>query len=245
MTLVVPILWAKRRDGKEELRDATIAKRPIDQTRGRPRTAGMGFLQDEQQRKCEVDSHTGSCYFLFMMARSSLPRITTAVTAGVLMTGGLAGCTLQSTPQPTTTVTETVTATPTPSPSPTVTPLASPPVLATVNAFGDSTGVIGFGTIAPTHIYQGGDPTGDVTNITWVNWGDANAFGVGTACYVDPGQDVAHCRPLQAIVLASNLGTCDGRPAYENVGWWFPSIAGNATHDEGNDIRDCLYPPGG
>ena len=175
-----------------------------------------------------------------MPARSSRLRLIFVVAACALLTSGLLGCTQQVATQPTATVTVTVT----PTPSVTASPTAPQPVLASVNAFGSPDGVEGFGTVEPSHIYQGGDPTGDVANITWDNWGSPTAIGFGTACYVGPGEDVAHCTLMAAEVIASNLGTCDGQPAYEDVGWFFPGVEGDANSAEGSDVAGCLYAAG-
>ncbi|MFE4470992.1 hypothetical protein ACFRFH_19450 [Leifsonia sp. NPDC056824] len=172
------------------------------------------------------------------------------VATGVLLISGLAACTPQPTApdaaQPTPTVTVTVTSTPEPTATPTATalPAGTEPVLATPSAFSSTEGVEGFGTAQPARIYQGGDPTGEVRGITWINWGDPTAYGYGTACYVGPNQGVADCRETPAVVIASNLGSCGGVPAYENVGWWFPGVEGDKNSAEGSDIRDCQYGAG-
>jgi hypothetical protein len=50
---------------------------------------------------------------------------------------------------------------------------------------------IGYGTVRPTRIFNGGDPTGEVTHIHWADWGSSQAIGEGDAEYVWPGTSVA------------------------------------------------------
>jgi hypothetical protein len=49
----------------------------------------------------------------------------------------------------------------------------------------------GFGEVRPATVFNGGDPTGLVTGITWSSWGGSTATGTGTSDYVGPGQYVA------------------------------------------------------
>lgn len=80
----------------------------------------------------------------------------------------------------------------------------------------------GYGLARPTTIFNGGDPTGRVTGIHWRSWGDARAIGTGQGWYVAPNKDVAHGQYARAKIVAFNLGTCHGRPAYNAVEWFFP-----------------------
>ncbi len=75
----------------------------------------------------------------------------------------------------------------------------------------------------PPEISLGGDPTGVVTGISWQSWGSAQATGTGTGTYVGPGQTAAQGSPEPADVVASDLGTCGGAPAYRQVTWYFPT----------------------
>jgi hypothetical protein len=66
----------------------------------------------------------------------------------------------------------------------------------------------GFGTVAPTEIYNGGVPSGDVKGIVWQDWGQSAATGQGLTSvyapeggyYPDPGaiqlraQGIGRCR---------------------------------------------------
>lgn len=80
----------------------------------------------------------------------------------------------------------------------------------------------GFGEVKPTKIFNGGDPTGLVTNVVWSSWGGTQATGTGTAEYVGPNQSVAQGTEESATVVAFDLGTCDGKYMYQAVEWYFP-----------------------
>jgi hypothetical protein len=130
-------------------------------------------------------------------APSSGPASTPAATASTVATP-----TTPATPQPTATGT---------APAPT---LGQP---AGVFAHGQ-----GFGQVEPAKIFNGGDPTGLVTHITWQSWGSRRAIGSGTAEYVGPNQSVATGKPKPATVVAFHLGSCDGKLMYQAVEWYFP-----------------------
>ena len=130
-------------------------------------------------------------------APSSVPASTPAATASTVATP-----TTPATPQPSATAT---------TPAPTLGQLAG------VFAQGQ-----GFGQVEPPKIFNGGDPTGLVTHITWQSWGGRRAVGSGTAEYVGPNQSVATGKPRPATVVAFHLGTCDGKLMYQAVEWYFP-----------------------
>src|SRR5580658_6778909 len=50
---------------------------------------------------------------------------------------------------------------------------------------------VGFGKVAPREVFNGGDPTGLVTAITWHGWGKKAAVGAGRGIYVAPNEPVA------------------------------------------------------
>jgi hypothetical protein len=130
-------------------------------------------------------------------APSTLPASTPAATASTVATPAT-----PVTPQPSATAT---------TPAPTLGQLAG------VFAPGQ-----GFGQVEPAKIFNGGDPTGLVTHITWQSWGSRRAIGSGTAEYVGPNQSVATGKPKPATVVAFHLGTCDGKLMYQAVEWYFP-----------------------
>jgi hypothetical protein len=80
----------------------------------------------------------------------------------------------------------------------------------------------GFGQARPAKIFNGGDPTGLVTQVTWTSWGGPQAIGSGTSEYVGPGQSVATGTAETATVVAFHLGHCHGTLMYRAVEWYFP-----------------------
>jgi hypothetical protein len=85
-----------------------------------------------------------------------------------------------------------------------------------------SHGAVGFGKVRPKEVYNGGDPTGLVTSITWHNWGQARAVGTGRSDYVAPNQSVAAGTTEPVRIVAFDLGSCDGHYMYAAVEWYFP-----------------------
>jgi hypothetical protein len=141
-----------------------------------------------------------------------------------------------STPTPSATATATA-------PPPTIAPPASPTPRvgvattssptgpasgpsAAVPTLGQPTGVFahsqGFGQVKPAKIFNGGDPTGLVTQVVWRSWGGAKAIATGISDYVGPNQTVAEGRQEPVTVVAFSLGICHGRLMYQAVEWYFP-----------------------
>ncbi len=75
--------------------------------------------------------------------------------------------------------------------------------------------VRGYGTVRPARVFNGGDPTGDIWDITWSSWGGEQATGAGTSYWVPPGAGVAGSVKEPATIVAYNLGTCDGQLMYQ------------------------------
>jgi hypothetical protein len=140
------------------------------------------------------------------------PTVTVTATAASA-TAGHGSATATSTPAP---------ATPAPS-APAASASATP---AAVPVLGQLAGVFGrgagFGQVRPPRIFNGGDPTGLVTDIAWKSWGGARAVGTGTSDYVRPSQPVAAGAEEPVTVVAFSLGTCDGKLMYRAVEWYFP-----------------------
>jgi hypothetical protein len=107
-----------------------------------------------------------------------------------------------------------------PSPPPTPPPAAAPTLGQPAGDFAH--GSSGFGQVKPAKIFNGGDPTGLVTNVVWSSWGGAQATATGSSEYVGPNQSVAQGTQETATVVAFNLGTCDGKLMYQAVEWYFP-----------------------
>jgi hypothetical protein len=127
-------------------------------------------------------------------------------------------------------------------PTPSATATGPAPVL------GQLTGVFaqgqGFGQVEPPKIFNGGDPTGLVTHITWQSWGSRRAIGSGTAEYVGPNQSVATGKQKPATVVAFHLGTCDGKLMYQAVEWYFPGQGQSFDPTHYENICTGSYVPG-
>jgi hypothetical protein len=99
----------------------------------------------------------------------------------------------------------------------------------------------GFGEVRPATVFNGGDPTGLVTHITWSSWGDSTATGTGTSDYVGPGQSVATGTQEAVTIAAFHLGTCDGKLMYQAVEWYFPQHGQNFDPSRYEDICTGTY----
>lgn len=131
-------------------------------------------------------------------------------------------------------------------PSTPVTPVATAP--AAVPVLGRLAGVFaqgqGFGQVKPAKIFNGGDPTGLVTKITWSSWGGAQAVGAGMSDYVGPGQSVATGKQKPVTVIAFKLGTCHGTLMYKAVEWYFPKEGQSFSPGRYENICAGTYVPG-
>lgn len=76
----------------------------------------------------------------------------------------------------------------------------------------------------------------------WQSWGGATATGTGTSTYVAPGQSVAQGSQQTATVVASDLGTCAGAAAYQQVKWYFPSEGETLASGGNSTIDTCTGP---
>jgi hypothetical protein len=155
-------------------------------------------------------------------ARQPVAGPTAAATAATTATASATG---PVTPAATTSpITPAATTSPTSATSPAAkTSSVSPPPLPTLGRLaGLFARGAGFGQVKPARIFNGGDPTGLVTQIVWGSWGGAHADGTGKSEYVGPGQSVATGTEERASIVAFNLGTCDGKPMYQAVEWYFP-----------------------
>lgn len=90
-------------------------------------------------------------------------------------------------------------------------PLAGSVVLGG-EVYGAPTGE-GWGTPHPSFIYNGGDASGSIDDVTWSSWGGAVAHGRGRHPIFKPrGGYYRH--PVVALLKATDLGRCEGRAAY-------------------------------
>jgi hypothetical protein len=169
----------------------------------------------------------------------------------------LAGCTTaqpQSSaaqaPAPTVTITVTTTAEP-PSPTAQGTPAAASPAATAAGTslpvLGQPAGVFahgeGFGQAQPARIFNGGDPTGLVTQIVWKSWGGARAVATGVSEWAGAGQSVATGTPEPVRVVAFHLGSCGGQLMYQAVEWYFPQHGQAFTPGRYENICTGSYVP--
>ena len=75
---------------------------------------------------------------------------------------------------------------------------------------------MGFGKVAPAYISLSSLCANTVTKITWKGWGGPVATGRGIACQSAGALDRGE--PERTVTfVASNLGTCGGKPAYRTL----------------------------
>ena len=173
------------------------------------------------------------CHLAGAAVRSSAVRAGAAIalTGLAVLAGGCSSAAppaAGSSPSPTVTPSATAVSQPTVSPgtatvpastSPSATPAAAPTL---GQLAGDFAHGQGFGQVKPAKIFNGGDPTGLVTNVVWSSWGGTQATATGTAEYVGPNQSVASGTEESATVVAFDPGTCDGKYMYQAIEWYFP-----------------------
>jgi hypothetical protein len=71
----------------------------------------------------------------------------------------------------------------------------------------------GFGTAEPSEIFNGGDPSGLVTQIKWTGWGNPTAIGHGLNPIFKPHGGY-YRKPARIELRATALGKCGSRRAY-------------------------------
>jgi hypothetical protein len=118
-------------------------------------------------------------------------------------------------------------------------PSTSRPVLGQLT--GDFAHGQGFGKVRPTTVFNGGDPTGLVTSITWSSWGGSTATGTGTSDYVGPNQTVAGGTQEKVTIVAFDLGTCGGKLMYRAVEWYFPQHGQSFNPSQYEDVCTGSY----
>lgn len=101
----------------------------------------------------------------------------------------------------------------------------------------------GFGQVEPSRIFNGGDPTGLVTDVVWKSWGGPTATGTGTSDYVGPDQTVATGTEEPTTVVAFDLGNCAGTLMYRAVEWYFPQHGMTFHPDRYEDVCTGTYVP--
>jgi hypothetical protein len=80
----------------------------------------------------------------------------------------------------------------------------------------------GWGSARPARVFNGGDPSGLVTEIHWTSWGSSTAVGYGLNSIFKPGGGY-YSRPVIVELRAQALGHCGSRPAYTQLAIRGPS----------------------
>lgn len=106
-----------------------------------------------------------------------------------------------------------------------------------------SSDAVGFGSVEPAEIFNGGDPTGLVTHIVWHSWGGPDASGTGRSDYVGPGRSVADGQEESVTVVAFELGQCGGAFMYEAVEWYFAQHGQSFDPNRYEDVCHGTYVP--
>jgi hypothetical protein len=71
----------------------------------------------------------------------------------------------------------------------------------------------GFGAPHPELIYNGGDASGSIAEVHWSDWGGPVAHGRGRHPIFRP-RGGYYRKPVVALLKATDLGRCEGHPAY-------------------------------
>jgi hypothetical protein len=74
----------------------------------------------------------------------------------------------------------------------------------------------GFGSAEPSKIFNGGDPSGSVTEIKWSGWGNPSAIGYGLNPIFKPGGGYFR-KPARIELRATDLGKCGATAAYTRL----------------------------
>jgi len=83
----------------------------------------------------------------------------------------------------------------------------------------------GFGTAEPSEIFNGGDPSGSVSRITWSGWGNPSAIGHGLNPIFKPHGGY-YRKPARIELRATGLGKCGKRVAYTRLEVRIPKVPG-------------------
>ncbi|MGC2486168.1 MAG: hypothetical protein WA359_07995 [Acidimicrobiales bacterium] len=96
------------------------------------------------------------------------------------------------------------------------------PVLGVLKQGAVSPYAIGWGTVRPKEISNGGDMSSVVVGIRWSTWGGSNVIGRGEGDYIpDPAKSNKGYGEV-AVVVAFDLGKCQGHWAYRSYYVYFP-----------------------
>jgi hypothetical protein len=83
--------------------------------------------------------------------------------------------------------------------------------------------------VAPAEIYNGGDPAGDASKLTWKHWGGTTSKARGVIPIFRPGGGY-YAQPGRIVLRASELGTCsDGTYGYTQLDYRVAKRPGGAV----------------
>jgi hypothetical protein len=102
----------------------------------------------------------------------------------------------------------------------------------------------GWGTAEPEEIFNGGDPSGLVTEIHWRGWGGQSATGWGRTSIFKPHGGY-YRKQVRLELRASGLGHCGAQQAYTQLSVRGPSRPGGPLGPWGrwsDSPTICKYP---
>ena len=104
---------------------------------------------------------------------------------------------------------------------------------------------VGWGTYQPREIFNGGDPSGMVHGITWMYWGQPEAYGYGQTYIFEP-KGGYYPGSVRAELRAYDLGRCtpDGPLAYQRLDAREPSSPGGPLGQwfAWDDVKTLCHP---
>jgi hypothetical protein len=96
----------------------------------------------------------------------------------------------------------------------------------------------GWGKAHPRHLFNGGDPSGEVSKLSWRHWGGATTTGRGVTWLLRP-EGGYYARPGRIVLRAEALGSCpDGTAAYTRLEF-------RIAHRPGGPVGDRWHAWGG
>jgi hypothetical protein len=99
---------------------------------------------------------------------------------------------------------------------------------------------VGWGTVRPSEIWNGGNLSSLVKDITWSTWSGSKAIGHGVGVYI-PHANVSNKGYAEvAVVVAFDLGNCQGHMAYRALDVYFPTEGEKLVPSQGLQICPSL-----
>jgi hypothetical protein len=134
---------------------------------------------------------------------------------------------LQAAATPSTATSTTSTSSATPTQAQSTTQRTPDPTAVALGAKSFAPGGDGFGTVQPSDIFNGGDPSGHISQIHWTGWGSNTAFGTGMSSIFKPSGGY-YPQPVQIQLRADQLAGCapGAPPVYRHLSVREPSVPG-------------------